>query len=72
MPMQVEKDFAMGDVTKDYCTHCARQDGTMQSFEEKLEGMTNFILKTQGFDKEAAKKAALELMRKLPAWQGCF
>lgn len=69
MPMNEEKDFAMNDVTKDYCIYCARPDGTMQSYEEKLEGMTNFIIKTQGLDKEVAKKVAEENMRKLPVWK---
>ncbi len=70
MPMKTKDDFAMGDESKDYCKFCARPDGTMQSYKEKLEGMTGFIIKTQGLDKEAAKNAAKGMMAKLPAWQG--
>jgi len=69
MPMKSQKDFAMGDESKDYCIYCARPDGTMQSYEEKLESMTGFIMKTQGLDKEAAKKAAAGMLSKLPAWK---
>lgn len=69
MPMKVPEDFAMGDTTKDYCNHCARPDGTMQSYEEKLEGMTGFIVKTQGIDRTAANEAAKAMMAKLPAWK---
>lgn len=70
MPMKAREDFAMGDESKDYCKYCARPDGTMQNYEEKLEGMTDFIVRTQGLDKEAAKNAAKGMMAKLPAWQG--
>lgn len=35
MPMAEPSEFACGDTTKDYCVHCARPDGSMQSFEEK-------------------------------------
>ena len=69
MPMKEKEDFAMGDESKDYCRFCTRPDGSMQSYEEKLEGMTDFIIKTQGLDKEAARNAARGMMSKLPAWQ---
>lgn len=69
MPMKNDEDFAMGDATKDYCKFCARPDGTMQSYDEKLKGMTNFIVKTQGLDKAAATAAAKSMMDKLPAWK---
>ena len=48
MPMKTKEEFALGDENKDYCIYCARPDGTMQSYEEKLDSMTNFIVKTQG------------------------
>jgi len=69
MPMKTKDDFAMGNESKDYCVYCARPDGTMQSYDEKLEGMTEFIIKTQGLDKDVAKNAAKGMMSKLPAWQ---
>ncbi len=70
MPMVKKEEFAMGDTSKDYCVYCTRPDGSMQSYEEKLEGMTQFIIKTQGFDEKAARNTAREMMTKLPAWQG--
>ena len=69
MPMKEISEFAMNDKTKDYCVHCARPDGSMQSFEEKLENMASFIVKTQGFDKSVALREAENMMKKLPAWQ---
>ncbi|SHJ37317.1 Putative zinc ribbon domain-containing protein [Clostridium cavendishii DSM 21758] len=69
MPMKTKEEFAMGDETKDYCIHCAKPDGTMQSYEEKLESMAGFIIKTQGLDKDVAKNVAKEMLSKLPAWK---
>ena len=69
MPMNVKEDFAMGDIQKNYCIHCAKEDGTMQSYEEKLESMTGFIIKTQRLDQEVATKTAKALMKRLPAWR---
>jgi hypothetical protein len=70
MPMAKPEDFAMGDVSKDYCVHCARADGSMQSYSEKLESLTSFVVRTQGFDEHAARAFAKETMAKLPAWKG--
>jgi len=70
--MKSAADFAMGDESKDYCLYCARPDGTMQSFEEKKENLTMFIVKTQGLSGEVAESAALSMMRKLPAWESYF
>lgn len=62
----------MNDSTKNYCIHCFKPDGSMQSFEEKRSSLINFIVKTQGFDKNAALKMAEVMMRKLPAWAEYF
>jgi hypothetical protein len=70
MPMTKPQDFAMGDASKDYCLHCARPDGSMQSYAEKLDSMTGFIVKTQGFDQKVARASAREMLARLPAWQG--
>jgi hypothetical protein len=69
MPMNDPSDFAMGDVNKDYCVHCARPDGTMQSYDEKLESLSDFIVKTQGLDRKVAVSAARNMMAGLPAWK---
>lgn len=68
MPMKNNADFAMGDGSKDYCRFCARPDGSMQSYEEKLASLTAFIIKTQGLEESTAQNAAKEMMCKLPAW----
>ncbi|WP_303871726.1 zinc ribbon domain-containing protein [Acetobacterium wieringae] len=72
MPMKKESDFAMGDTSKEYCIYCAKEDGSMQSFEEKKQSLLNFTIKTQGLDKAIAEKAVENMMRQLPAWKGFF
>ncbi len=69
MPMTKPSDFAMGDESRDYCIYCARPDGSMQSYPEKLEGTTDFLVSTQGLDRTAAFELAQRTLSKLPAWQ---
>jgi hypothetical protein len=70
MPMEKPEDFPLGDVSKEYCAHCARPDGSMQSYEERASGMASFIVRTQGLDKGAALALAKAMMARLPAWKG--
>ena len=70
MPMETPADFPLGDKTKDYCVHCARPDGSLQSYDERAAGMAAFIVRTQGLDEGAALAAARSMMSRLPAWQG--
>ncbi|WP_041669099.1 zinc ribbon domain-containing protein [Acetobacterium woodii] len=72
MPMKKESDFAMGDTSKDYCVYCAKSDGSMQSFEEKQQSLIEFMIKTQGLDKNIAAQAVAKTMCQLPAWKAYF
>ncbi len=69
MPMAKPADFAQGDESKEYCVYCAREDGTMQSYPEKLEGTIRFLVRTQGLDEQAARGVAVRTLAKLPAWR---
>lgn len=69
MPMTKPSDYPLEDESKDYCKFCARQGGSMQSYPEKLEGTTEFLVRTQGLDEEAARQVAVRTMAKLPAWK---
>ncbi len=69
MPMDKSEDFPEGDESKDYCVHCAREDGTMKSYDEVLNGMTQFIVQSQGLDREVANTMAVKMMAKLPTWK---
>jgi hypothetical protein len=68
--MRKPEDFPLQDETKDYCVHCARVDGSMQSYGERLAGMADFIVRTQGLDGGVALDVARDLMSRLPAWAG--
>ncbi|MHC1683780.1 MAG: zinc ribbon domain-containing protein [Clostridiaceae bacterium] len=68
MLMKEKEEFAMGDIEKDYCKFCAREDGSMQSYDEKLISLTNFIIKTQGLEENVASLTAKSMMSKLKAW----
>lgn len=68
MPMKDTEDFAGGDRANDYCRFCARPDGSMQSYEEKLASLTAFIVRAQGLDERASQEIARVMMAKLPAW----
>jgi lactate dehydrogenase-like 2-hydroxyacid dehydrogenase len=63
------EDFAMGDESKDYCRYCARPDGLMQSYEEKIESFTAFIVGTQGIEESLAREMVEDFMANLPAWK---
>jgi hypothetical protein len=70
MPMRKPEEHAMKDVGRDYCCYCARPDGSMRSYDEAVVGMSGFLMKTQGLTEEVARKTAIAMMAKLPAWQG--
>jgi hypothetical protein len=70
MPIRKKNDYPLGDESLDYCKFCARPDGTMQSYEEKLIGLTENIYRTKKMDRETARRVAVRLLAALPAWQG--
>jgi hypothetical protein len=69
MPLQLTKDFPLGDQSKDYCVYCARPDGSMKSYEEALEGMVEFMARLKDLEEEAAREAARQYMATMPAWK---
>ena len=48
MPMTKRPISRWGDESKEYCVYCARPDGSMQSYEERLDGMTGFMVQDTG------------------------
>lgn len=69
MPIRCAEEAAAGDLNKPYCHLCALPDGTMKSFEEVHDGMTRFIIRSQGLDENVAADMARRMMIKLPAWK---
>jgi len=68
-PMESAEDHALGDVSRSYCRYCAREDGTMQSYPEKLAGYAGWLVSTQGLDQAAANDQAATILGQLPAWR---
>jgi hypothetical protein len=68
--MESAADHALGDITTPYCCYCARDDGTMQSYEEKLANYTAWLVSTQGLDTTVARNQAATILGQLPAWRG--
>ena len=68
MPMETPAQHAMGDVSKQYCIYCAHPDGSMQSYEERVEGMTGYMMRTEKLEPDAARIEAKKYMATLPAW----
>ena len=69
MPMLKPEDYAMGDVSKDFCLHCTTPDGSMKSYEEVLDGVTGYLVSQEGLDEATAREKAKKAMRDLPAWK---
>jgi hypothetical protein len=69
MPLEKPEDHALGDPSKTHCRHCARPDGSLRSYEEAVEGMAGWMMRTQGLDAGVARKLAIETMATLPAWR---
>jgi hypothetical protein len=68
MPLEKDADFPLGDRSKDWCVHCARPDGSLQSYGERRAGSADFLVRTQGLDPAAAFATAADLMARFPAW----
>jgi uncharacterized glyoxalase superfamily protein PhnB len=70
MPMTSPQEHGGGNKENLYCARCCKQDGTLKSFEEVLEGMTNFMMESRKMDRAAAESAAREYLAMMPAWSG--
>ncbi|MEV6314713.1 zinc ribbon domain-containing protein [Streptomyces sp. NPDC051776] len=68
MPMRTVEEHAAADPSKDFCHHCAREDGRMKSYEEVLTGFAGFLQHTQGLQDNAARDVAAQILSKQPAW----
>lgn len=69
MPLEKPEDYALGDIQTKYCVYCTDSKGHLKTFDEILEGMTTFLMSSQGLAKEAAHRMAQEVLETLPAWK---
>ncbi len=68
-PMEQLQDFPLGDLSKRFCSRCAKPDGSMKSYEEALQGMAAFMSSSQGIPLERAVSVAQRYMAEMPAWR---
>ena len=53
-----------------YCEHCTDEHGNLQSFEERFERMTQWLIRREGVaSRPAAERKVLEKMAVMPAWR---
>lgn len=69
MPLTRPTDHAKGDVTRDWCVHCADAEGDLKPWEAVVEGMTAFIVRGQGLDEGVARDMAERMLVTMPAWR---
>lgn len=69
MPMTQIADYPRYDISKNYCKFCAKTDGSMKSFDEKLAELTLRFITSHMMEYTIAKETAGIILRKLPAWK---
>ncbi|MCB0363754.1 MAG: zinc ribbon domain-containing protein [Bdellovibrionaceae bacterium] len=69
MPLKESSHFPLGDSSKEYCVHCANQDGSLKTFDEALSGMTDFIVNEAGVTEYEARRKAYSILTQNPAWK---
>ena len=53
-----------------YCEHCTSDDGSLQSFDERFQRMSQWMQKQeQSLSREEAETQALAHMATMPAWK---
>jgi len=67
--MRIAEDFGGGRIDNKYCVHCTDSEGALKPYQEVLENMKAFAIKTMGISELEANKMAQEGMAKLPAWK---
>ena len=69
MPFEKAEDRALGNPQSEYCIYCTHKDGSLKPYEDVLGGMRDYLMQSQGIDKNAAQAIAEETLKKLPAWR---
>jgi hypothetical protein len=67
MPLSAPEEHARGAEAIPYCVRCTTESGELQSFEERLERMTQWSMRTSGLNRAAAHARTLDRMRTMPA-----
>lgn len=70
MPLQSVEDYPEGaDINSvDWCRYCGTKDA-LDSFENRLKGMTKFVMKMQNIPEEEAKTVAEQALKSSVAYK---
>jgi len=70
MPMTIPEDHAAGDIAREYCRHCATENGDMASFEDTSRRLAERVQQTTKVSEADALRTVVERLIELPAWRG--
>ena len=71
MPLAGAEDHALADEAIPYCSYCA-PEGKLPPVEERLERFTQWTMRQEGLDHDAALVKARAYMKTMPAWKDAF
>lgn len=69
MPLEKAEDFALADMSQDYCQYCTDQKGKLFPFDKILAMNAKYYVESQGITQKAADQMALDLLKTMPAWK---
>ena len=69
MPLMKKEDFANGDESSQFCSHCVNEDGSVKSCDEIFSAGVKFFMGVAQLDKELAERITRKDMSELPHWQ---
>ena len=68
MPLAGAEDHALKDTSIPYCGYCA-PEGTLPPVEERIERFTQWTMREESLDYQAARVKAIAYMKTMPAWK---
>ena len=71
MPLAGAEDHALADVSIPYCKYCA-PDGKLPAVQERLARFTQWTMRRDGLDYDAARTKAVAYMKTMLAWKDAF
>ncbi len=69
MPLENKEDFALGDLSSDYCKYCVDATGQLLPYETILKSNAHYYQESQGITEQAALNMAQDLLKTMPAWK---
>ncbi len=69
MPLENQKDFALGDTNSIYCKYCVDKKGELLPYDTIVKNNVHYYKESQGLTDDAAKKMTLDLLKTMPAWK---